>query len=144
MQGIIKAICLSQKKGTIKKPIEYGILKADYGLQGDAHAGSSREVSLLAWDSIVKMQNLGLKLAAGSFAENITTEGIDLLQLKIGDRLEIAGKILLEITQIGKECHRGCEIRDITGDCVMPREGLFARVLKGGRIQPGDKIIKAS
>lgn len=138
----IVSINKSEKRGVVKKPFTSGVLAADHGLEGDAHAdGSHRQLSLLALESYRKMEALGAKdLPFGAFAENITTEGICLYELPVGTKL-LVGPCELEVTQIGKECHAGCEIRRITGDCVMPREGIFARILKGGEIHEGD-IIK--
>ena len=115
-------------------------LRPEHGLIGDAHAGGwHRQVSLLAMESIRKMQKMGLEVHSGDFAENITTEGLDLVHLPLGARLNI-GEVLLEITQIGKECHNRCAIFHQAGDCVMPMEGIFGRVLKGGQVQAGDSI----
>lgn len=135
------AVNISETKGVIKKPIEKGFLKVKHGLDGDAHAGKwHRQVSLLGQESIDKMIEKGIKeLTPGKFAENITTEGIVLYELPIGTKLRI-GETEMEVTQIGKECHTGCEIRKLTGDCVMPREGIFTRVLKEGWIKAGDEI----
>ncbi|MCM1992550.1 MOSC domain-containing protein [Oceanirhabdus seepicola] len=135
------AINISEKKGVIKKPIEKGLFKVDHGLEGDAHAGNwHRQVSLLGQESINKMLEKGIKdLTPGIFAENITTEGIVLYELPVGTKLRI-GETEMEVTQIGKECHQGCEIRKLTGDCVMPREGIFTKVLKEGFIKAGDEI----
>lgn len=135
------AVNISETKGVIKKPIEKGFFKVQYGLEGDAHAGKwHRQVSLLAQESIDKMIEKGIKdLTPGKFAENITTEGIVLYELPIGTKLRI-GETEMEVTQIGKECHAGCEIRKLTGDCVMPREGIFTIVLKEGWIKAGDEI----
>jgi MOSC domain-containing protein YiiM len=109
---------------------------------GDAHADSGRTaVSLLASESIDKMRGKGLELKPGDFAENLTTEGIELSALPVGTRLAAGEEVLLEMTQIGKECHKGCAIRELAGDCIMPREGIFARVLRGGRLRPGDSLI---
>lgn len=142
MNAKVKAVCQSKEKGTIKKEINRGELIADFGLKGDAHTGKwHRQISLLDSSSIEKMKNKGRKIKSGDFAENITTEGMEnLYELPVGQKLRISEEILLEITQIGKECHRGCEIMKEIGDCVMPREGIFARVIKGGKIEPGDKI----
>jgi MOSC domain-containing protein YiiM len=110
-------------------------------MQGDAHAGDwHRQLSLLAQESIDKMQGHGLVLQPGDFAENITTQGLDLLTLPIGTRVQIGNNVTMEITQIGKECHLGCEIRKLVGDCVMPREGIFARVITSGTLEAGDII----
>ncbi|SHK19056.1 hypothetical protein SAMN02744037_01836 [Tepidibacter formicigenes DSM 15518] len=139
--GKVVAINISEKKGVIKKPIPEGEFKEDYGLVGDAHAGKwHRQVSLLGQESIDKMKALGIDgLCTGKFAENITTEGIILHELPIGTRLKI-GDTVQEVTQIGKECHGGCEIRKQVGDCIMPREGIFTRVIKGGVVKTGDVI----
>ena len=136
------AVCQSEKKGTRKTPMARVTIREEYGVVGDAHADSSthRQVSLLAIESIDKMRGKGLELNPGDFAENITTEGIDLSKLPIGTRIKIGGEVVLEMSQIGKECHAGCAIRQQIGDCIMPREGIFARVVRGGEIKPGDKI----
>jgi MOSC domain-containing protein YiiM len=140
MSAHIVAVCLSQAKGERKTPVDEVMLRAGHGLAGDAHAGTwHRQVSLLAMESIRKMQQLGLAVDTGDFAENLTTEGLDLPALPIGARLKIADA-LLEITQIGKECHTRCAIYHQAGDCVMPKEGVFARVLAGGPVKPGDAI----
>ncbi|HHX73406.1 MAG TPA: MOSC domain-containing protein [Firmicutes bacterium] len=142
----IVAVSVSPKKGMRKINVEKAVVKADYGIEGDAHAGDwHRQVSLLASESIAKMQAKGLDVSPGDFAENLTTEGIDLLALPVGARLRVGREALLEVTQIGKECHSRCAIYYQAGDCVMPREGIFARVLAGGTIVPGDTvdIVKA-
>lgn len=141
MKSVI-AVCTSDKKGTRKEPVPMIFIKEDYGVEGDAHADSAthRQVSLLASESIDKMQGKGLDLRPGDFAENITTRGIDLSALPVGTRIMPGDEAVLEITQIGKECHAGCAIRDQVGDCIMPREGVFARVIRGGRIKAGDTI----
>ncbi len=128
------------KKENIKK----GIIKTEYGLIGDAHADSAwhRQVSLLAIESIEKMRKMGYKVGPGDFAENITCEGIDLLSLPLGARLAIGDQVILEISQIGKECHAGCAIFKETGKCIMPKEGIFARVIHGGEIKTGDTLQK--
>ncbi|MCB2295285.1 MOSC domain-containing protein [Clostridium algoriphilum] len=135
------AVNISEKKGVIKHPIDKGFFKFNHGLEGDAHAGKwHRQVSFLGVESIDKMKAKGaLGLSAGKFAENITTEGIVLYELPIGTKIKIA-EVVLEVTQIGKECHAGCEIMKLVGDCIMPREGIFARVLQEGYIKPGDDI----
>lgn len=134
---------MSKEKGVKKTNVQSAVLKEDFGIMGDAHAGTkNRQVSLLALESIEKMKAKGLKVKAGDFAENITTEGIDLLSLKIGDRVKTNRGILLEISQIGKECHSRCTIYYQAGDCVMPKEGIFARVIQGGEIEVGDIIEK--
>lgn len=145
MDGKVIAVCYSEDKGTVKTRIESGQLIDNFGLKGDAHAGDwHRQVSLLGKESIEKMKDClsdeEFTLDFGDFAENITTEGIALHELSIGDKIEIENNILLEVTQIGKECHHDCDIYQKIGDCIMPREGIFVRVLNGGRIQAGDKI----
>jgi len=140
MNASVVAVCVSLAKGEKKTQVEQVELRENHGIVGDAHAGDwHRQVSLLAKESIAKMQAMGLKVDAGDFAENITTTGIDLVSLPIGTRLAIADT-LLEVTQIGKECHTRCAIYYQAGDCVMPKEGIFARVLKGGNSTPGDSI----
>ncbi len=136
----VEAVCISENKGERKKPVESVELRENHGIVGDAHAGDwHRQVSLLAQESIDKMIALGLDVSAGDFAENITTSGIDLVSLPIGSRLQ-AGDTLLEVTQIGKECHTRCAIFYQAGDCVMPKEGIFTRVITGGTVKPGDEI----
>ena len=139
--AVVKAVCISEKKGERKKPVEAVQLREQHGIVGDAHAGDwHRQISLLASESIDKMRALGLDVDSGDFAENITTGGIDLVSLPIGSRLQI-GETVLEVTQIGKECHNRCAIYDQAGDCVMPKEGIFARVICGGIITGGNTII---
>jgi MOSC domain-containing protein YiiM len=136
----VLAVCISEEKGERKKPVETVELREGHGIVGDAHAGDwHRQVSLLAQESIDKMRALGLDVNAGDFAENITTVDINLLSLPIGSRLQI-GEALLEVTQIGKECHTRCAIFYQAGDCVMPKEGIFAKVIVGGAVRPGDAI----
>ena len=138
----VVAVCISEHKGERKVPVPVITLREQYGVEDDAHADSEthRQVSLLAMESIDKMQGKGLELVPGDFAENITTSGIDLCSLPIGTRLKVGGDALLEMSQIGKECHAGCAIRDQVGDCIMPREGIFARVVRGGQLKAGDSI----
>lgn len=135
------AVNISDRKGVIKTPVEMGEFQIDLGLKGDAHSGNwHRQVSLLAQESIDKMSARGiLELTSGKFAENLTTEGIELFTLPVGTRMEI-GEVLMEVTQIGKECHRGCQIMKMVGDCIMPREGIFTKILRNGVIRPGDEI----
>ena len=136
----VLAVCISENKGERKKPVESVTLRINHGIVGDGHAGDwHRQVSLLAQESIDKMRALGLDVTAGDFAENITTSGIVLVTLPIGSRLQI-GETILEVTQIGKECHTRCAIFYQAGDCVMPKEGIFAKVITGGVIKPGDEI----
>jgi len=138
--ALVVAVCISENKGERKKPVEEVELRENHGIVGDAHAGEwHRQVSLLAQESIDKMRKLGLDVNAGDFAENITTSGIDLVSLLIGKRLKV-GETLLEVTQIGKECHTRCAIYYQAGDCVMPKEGIFAKVITGGMIRPGDEV----
>jgi MOSC domain-containing protein YiiM len=137
----VLAVCISENKGERKKTVESVELRENHGIVGDAHAGDwHRQVSLLAQESIDKMRALGLDVSAGDFAENITTSGIDLVSLPIGTRLQI-GDTLLEVTQIGKECHTRCSIFFQAGDCVMPKEGIFVKVIAGGVVRPGDEIV---
>jgi len=138
----VMAINLSKEKGVIKTPIEEGLFIEDHGLKDDAHAGDwHRQVSLLGQESVDKILAMGVieNLEAGVFAENILTEGIVLYELPVGTKLKI-GETMQEVTQIGKKCHHGCEIFQKVGDCVMPREGIFTKVLKGGVIKIGDEI----
>ena len=136
------AVNISDKKGVIKHPVEVGECRVDFGIKGDAHGGNwHRQISLLGQESIDKMTAMGVAgLDPGKFAENLTTEGIELFTLPVGTQMEING-VLLEVTQIGKECHKGCAIKQQVGDCIMPREGIFVKVLKNGEIRPGDEII---
>jgi MOSC domain-containing protein YiiM len=142
MQGSIVSINISDKKGERKKPVDEVTITENFGIEGDAHASSDwhRQVSLLALESIQKMQGAGLKVQPGDFAENITTEGLDLPALPIGTRMRIGGDVIGEVSQIGKECHTRCDIFYQAGDCVMPKEGIFIRILRGGKIKKGDKI----
>ena len=137
----VLSINISEKKGTPKTKINPGVLIEDFGFEGDAHAGKwHRQVSLLAKESIEKSRGLPTEgLCHGVFAENITTEGIELYTIPVGTQLKI-GECVIEITQIGKECHEGCAIQKLVGKCVMPREGIFARVIKGGKVYEGDDI----
>ncbi len=141
MQGKIVAVCTSEKKGMRKKDVGAGVLVPEHGLEGDAHAGPwHRQVSLLALESIDKMRKLGLDVNPGDFAENLTTEGLVLVDLPIGTKVKIGADALGEVTQIGKECHTRCAIYYQAGDCVMPKEGIFIKVLKGGEVKTGDAI----
>jgi len=139
--GKIVAVCISEKKGMRKKNVGAGELVPDFGLAGDAHGGPwHRQVSLLALESIEKMRQLGLEVGPGDFAENLTTEGIDLLSLPVGTRLRLGLQAVAEVTQIGKECHTRCAIYYQAGDCVMPKEGIFVKILSGGSIKVGDPV----
>jgi len=143
----IVSIAVSKKKGTPKTPVEEAFLSKDHGLKGDAHAGPwHRQVSLLASESIEQANARGLDVGFGDFAENIATVGVDWKTLPIGTRALLGERVMIEITQIGKECHNRCAIYYKAGDCIMPREGVFARVLAEGRIKCGDpvKIIENS
>lgn len=139
--GRVVAVSINFRKGVKKANIREGKLIVDYGLENDAHAGGwDRQVSLLAVESITKIRDKGLTVKPGDFAENITTEGLRLWELPVGTHLKLGRNALMRVTQIGKECHNRCAIYHQVGDCVMPREGIFAKVIKGGRIKPGDRI----
>jgi MOSC domain-containing protein YiiM len=137
----IVSVNISEKRGTYKHPVPRAVLKRDYGIEGDAHAENwRRQISLLARESIDKMTAMGVNgLSPGKFAENITTEGIELVSLSVGTRLKL-GACEVEVTQIGKECHHHCEIYRQAGTCIMPQEGIFAKVITGGAIAPGDTV----
>lgn len=139
--GKILAVCISEKKGTLKKAIPTGSMIKNFGLENDAHAGNwHRQISLLAVEAVHQFSNkYNIKVPAGAFGENLLVEGIDLKKLPIGTKLKI-NSILLKITQIGKKCHLGCNIQKQTGECIMPNEGVFAIVLNGGIIKPNDTI----
>ena len=138
----IIAVCKSEEKGTRKKAVAEGILKEDYGLVGDAHADccTHRQVSLLAMESIDNVRRLGFEVGPGDFAENLTTQGVDLISLPLGTKISVGKDALLEVTQIGKECHSGCAIYQEIGKCIMPREGIFASVIRGGVVRAGDQV----
>ena len=138
----IIAVCTSKEKGTRKNTMPMAVAREDFGLVGDAHAdcNTHRQVSLLAVESIQKMKALGLDVGPGDFAENLTTRGIDIASLPIGSQLVVGDGIILELTQIGKKCHTKCAIFHQVGTCIMPREGVFARVIRGGLISKGDTI----
>lgn len=143
MTGKIVSLNTSAKKGVRKKPVKEVVLKTEFGIEGDGHASSEwhRQVSLLALESIRKMQDKGLDVKPGDFAENITTEGLDLPALPVGTRLTLGDGIEAEVTQIGKICHTKCAIYYQAGDCVMPKEGIFVRVISGGTLKEGDPIV---
>jgi MOSC domain-containing protein YiiM len=143
MQGRIVSINISDQKGARKTPVEEVQMRENFGIVGDAHASSEthRQVSLLAIESIRKMQDKGLQVNPGDFAENITTEGLDLLALPVGTRLRLGKYILAEVSQIGKECHTPCAIYYQAGDCVMPKEGIFIRIFTNGPVKVGDEIL---
>lgn len=142
----VVAVCISERKGMRKKDYGSGLLIANLGLDHDAHADSKthRQISLLALESIQKMQDMGLDVHEGDFAENITTQGINLLKIPVGSKIRIGTETLLEISQHGKVCHSPCAIYHQAGTCVMPKEGVFAKVLTGGTIKTGDRIITES
>lgn len=136
----VLAVCISEKKGTVKHPVDEIRLKKEHGIVGDAHAGNwHRQVSLLSDESVAKMREKFPDIPVGAFAENILTEGLVLYELPVGTKLKV-GETLLEVTQIGKECHADCAIRQQVGDCVMPREGIFAIVLEEGTVKAGDEV----
>ena len=140
-RGTIVSVSISSEKGVRKTPCESAVLRVDHGIEGDAHAGDwHRQVSLLAEESVEKMRASGLDVGYGDFAENITTRGLVLYEIPLGTKIRV-GECLLEVTQIGKECHDRCAIYYEAGDCVMPREGIFAKVLRGGAITRGDQIL---
>ncbi|KPK33780.1 MAG: molybdenum cofactor sulfurase [Nitrospira bacterium SG8_35_1] len=140
--AFVEAVCLSHRKGIVKKEQEQVSVRENWGIEGDAHAGEwHRQISLLAGESIDTVKEVLPTLKKGAFAENIITRGLDLSSLRIGDRLQIGAEVVLEITQIGKECHNsGCAIKKATGDCIMPREGVFAQVIKGGTLTKEQEI----
>ena len=140
MEGIIKAVCTSSAKGTAKVSVGQAVCVEDWGLEGDAHAGKwHRQVSLLSYEKIEEFKALGVSVKDGDFGENMVVSGVDFARLPVETRFQI-GNVELELTQIGKECHHGCAIRELAGDCVMPREGIFVKILKGGKIKTGDSI----
>ena len=145
--GRVKAICVSAEKGVVKKPVAGATFQPEHGIVGDAHAGPwHRQVSLLPRESIDQVREMIPDLADGAFAENVVIAGLDFTRLVVGAGVRLGREIELEVTQVGKECHRGCAIREITGDCIMPREGVFCRVVIGGELQPGDtaELLSAS
>ena len=138
--GVIKGICISEKRGTAKHEIEVAILAKDWGIQGDAHAGHwHRQVSLLSYEKIEEFRKKGADIELGAFGENLIVSGYDFRNLAVGTRFQ-CGEAVLEMTQIGKECHSHCEIYKRMGECIMPREGVFAIVLHGGTIRKGDLL----
>ena len=138
--GKVMAICISEKKGTQKRNVHEALFIEDFGLENDAHAGKwHRQVSLLSYEKIQDFKKKGAPVEDGAFGEYLIVSGIDFKNLPVGTRFQ-SGDVVLEMTQIGKECHSGCEIYKIMGDCIMPREGVFARVIRGGRIREGDEL----
>ena len=141
--GMIKGICISEKRGTQKHEVNEATLVADWGIENDAHAGHwHRQVSLLSLEKIEAFRARGVDVAFGAFGENLIVDGYDFRNLPVGTRFR-CNDVLLEMTQIGKECHSHCEIYKVVGDCIMPREGVFAKVLKGGSIKVGDELVLA-
>lgn len=141
MIGTVLSVNLSKVKGVRKTPQEYIVLVENYGVQNDAHAGDwHRQVSMLSKSSIDKARSWGIEVSYGDFAENITVDGVDVWKLPLGTRVHI-NDVVLEVTQVGKECHDRCAIAKLVGKCVMPVEGIFLKVLKGGTIRPGDKVV---
>ncbi len=142
--GRVVAVSLGTRKGERKRQVPSVVLVEDHGVRGDAHAGpGERQVSLLARESIETMRKTGLDVGPGDFAENVTVEGLGVPDLLVGEKLRV-GEALLEITRVGKECHDRCAIYVQAGDCVMPREGVFARVLRGGKVSPGDPVERGA
>lgn len=140
MRGEIKGICISEKRGTQKHEVESVRILKDWGIENDAHAGHwHRQISLLSFDKIEEFRKRGADVALGAFGENLIVEGYDFRSLPVGTRFQ-CGDVLMEMTQIGKECHSHCEIFKKVGDCIMPREGVFAQVLQGGSIRKGDVL----
>jgi len=137
---IVRAVCVSERTGEKKAPVDSIELVIDHGVAKDAHAGTGRQVSLLDFGSMELMREKLPTIGPGAFAENIAVEGLNALGLAVGQRITVGAGAVLEITQIGKTCHHGCEIRRIVGDCIMPKEGLFAKVITGGRVKPGDPL----
>ena len=140
--GNVIAVCSSKTVGIKKNVITEGRIKENYGLEGDAHASSAwhRQVSLLAIESIEKMRKMGYDVGPGDFAENLTCEGVDLVSLPVGTEIRVGEDVLLRISQIGKECHTGCAVFQQVGKCIMPKEGVFAEVLQGGKVCANDEI----
>jgi len=142
MKGQIIAVCISDTKGVRKTPCPSGVFLENHGMENDAHAerGIKRQVSLLSVDSIEKMKSMGLRVGPGDFAENLTVEGLELYTLSPGTRIAVGNEVILEISQIGKACHTGCAIFKEVGKCIMPKEGVFATVVKGGEVRTGDAV----
>jgi MOSC domain-containing protein YiiM len=139
--AVIHSVCTSERKGEKKKAVAAVTLREDFGVEGDAHAGSGRQVSLLALEGVERMQQKLPSIIPGDFAENLTVQGLNEMGLTPGSRIRVGKTVLLEVTQIGKECHgHGCAIMRAVGSCVMPKEGIFAKVLTGGPIRPGDAV----
>lgn len=139
--GSIKAVCISEKKGTPKVNVHESAVLVEHGMEHDAHAGNwHRQVSLLSYEKIEEFRRRGAEVSFGAFGENLVVEGYDFKTLPIGTRFQ-CNSVVLELTQIGKECHHGCAIFQTMGDCIMPREGVFCKVLSGGRMKEGDQLV---
>ena len=139
--GVVTAVCVSETRGVQKTPGAEVLLVPDHGVRGDAHAGDwHRQVSLLADEAAERMRAKGLTIGPGAFGENILTRGVDLVSIPVGGRIHIGAAVLLEVTQIGKVCHDPCAIYAQAGECIMPTQGIFCRVLRGGTVRPGDAI----
>lgn len=140
MTGIVKAVCISEKKGTVKRNVGQAVFLENHGLAGDAHAGTwHRQVSLLSYEKIEAFKALGVLVRDGDFGENLVVSGVDFAALPLGSRFQI-GDVRMILTQIGKECHHGCAIAKTVGKCIMPTEGVFAKVIKGGTVKVGDLL----
>jgi TatD DNase family protein len=140
--GSVVAVCLSQEKGTPKQAVDKALLQKDFGFLGDAHAGNwHRQVSLLDYAEVIKFREKNPAVCPGAFGENLLISGLDLKTVPVGAQLRV-GEAILEITQIGKQCHSHCQIHQMVGDCLMPKEGLFARVLLGAMVQKGDAVTR--
>ncbi len=146
MSASVVSINISPEKGERKKPVDSVQIITDHGIKGDAHASGKwhRQVSLLAIESIRKMQEMGLDVGPGDFAENITTEGINLVALPVGTRLFLGMEVEAEVSQIGKQCHSRCVIYETAGDCVMPKEGIFVKIIRGAKLSVGDSVRRAA
>jgi len=140
LRGRVAAISVSRRRGEKKTQVEVAVLGEGFGIVGDAHAGTERQVSLLQMERISRVREEGLPVGPGDFAENIVTEGLDLSRVKVGDRLYIGDSVVLEVTQKGKECHSPCWIFRSLGRCIMPEEGIFAKVVRVGTIRRGDPV----
>lgn len=141
MNGRLLAICTSDIKGVRKQPVEEGLLKKGWGLKGDAHGGENhRQISILSKESVERLSRNGIILSAGDFGENLLVSGINLSELQVGALIKVGAYALLRVTQIGKECRHPCSIKKRLGKCIMPSEGIFCEVLKGGKIRPGDRV----
>jgi len=141
MSGRLLAICISDIKGTKKQPISEGVLKKNWGLKGDAHSGvNHRQISILSKESVERLSRKGIIFSPGDFGENLLVTGVNLRELKVGDLIKIGAYALLRVTQIGKECLHPCSIRKRLGECLMPSEGIFCEVLRGGKIRPGNRV----